>query len=301
MRSLFEYILVFSKSSDFVFNIDRVRTHRTLKKWWVKYPERYNPNGKAPEAIWKFDIPVQGSWGNGFIRHFCPLPEDMIGQILHISTNENDVVLDPFSGSGAVLAKAHFMRRRYIGLELNSRYIKMFEDYLSKTARSKRADYDKEKEKSVGRDEFYKTVINLRALKFAKILAGKIKSKGIARFSKIYVNKTSTKATKKNALVCIDYVLLVPNARAVVRLKNFLDKLCSVPPLSKYGIQYNFVYVSTERQFLKHIPGKRVYVYSEKATQKFEQHLDKRVAVSASNGHLIVSGIRVDVNEKDYD
>ncbi len=92
MRNLFEYILLFSKNDKYNFFIDEVRDISTLKKWWVKYPERYNPKGKTPDGLWKFDIPTQGSWGSGYIRHFCPLPEEMIGQILKISSKEGDIV-----------------------------------------------------------------------------------------------------------------------------------------------------------------------------------------------------------------
>ena len=101
-----------------------------MKKWWVNYPERYNPKGKIPDGLWHFDIPTQGSWGNGYVRHFCPLPEEMIAQILKIATKEGDLVLDPFAGSGAVLAKAANMNRNFIGFELNDSYIKMFKKYL---------------------------------------------------------------------------------------------------------------------------------------------------------------------------
>ena len=299
MRSLFEYILLFSKSNDFVFNIDRVRTNNDLKKWWVKYPERYNPNGKAPDGIWKFDIPVQGSWGNGFIRHFCPLPEEMIAQVLRISTNEDDVVLDPFSGSGAVLAKAHSMRRRYIGLELNRRYIGMFNRYLKESGLSKTAAYEKENSDAASQEEFYRTVVNLRALKFAKVLAKKIKQKRIARISKIYVRKSSKKVKKKNALLCVEYVFWVENPNSVVRLQNYVDKISSVPPLSKFGIDFKFKYVSGTRAFVNRISEKRLYTYNELTPYRYERRIDTRTVADSENDSLIVSGIRVKANEKD--
>jgi len=58
MRNLFEYILLFSKTDKYNFFIDEVRDYQSLKKWWVKYPERYNPKGKTPDGIWHFDIPL---------------------------------------------------------------------------------------------------------------------------------------------------------------------------------------------------------------------------------------------------
>ncbi|MFT2641519.1 site-specific DNA-methyltransferase [Helicobacter pylori] len=46
-----------------------------------------------------------------------PKSEALISRILEISTNENDLVLDFFAGSGTTCAVAHKMKRRYIGIE----------------------------------------------------------------------------------------------------------------------------------------------------------------------------------------
>ena len=44
-------------------------------------------------------------------------PESLIERIIQIATNENDIVLDFFAGSGTTLAVAHKLNRRYIGIE----------------------------------------------------------------------------------------------------------------------------------------------------------------------------------------
>lgn len=46
-----------------------------------------------------------------------PKPEALISRILEIATNENDLVLDFFAGSGTTCTVAHKMKRRYIGIE----------------------------------------------------------------------------------------------------------------------------------------------------------------------------------------
>ncbi|WQV53015.1 site-specific DNA-methyltransferase [Helicobacter pylori] len=46
-----------------------------------------------------------------------PKPEALISRILEIATQENDLVLDFFVGSGTTCAVAHKMKRRYIGIE----------------------------------------------------------------------------------------------------------------------------------------------------------------------------------------
>jgi adenine-specific DNA-methyltransferase len=47
-----------------------------------------------------------------------PKPERLIQRILHIATNEKDLILDSFLGSGTTAAVAHKMRRRWIGIEM---------------------------------------------------------------------------------------------------------------------------------------------------------------------------------------
>jgi len=125
-KKIFEYILFFVKSKDFKYEIDRIKDPNGLKNWWIKYPERYNPRGKTPTDIWDFEIPSQGSWGNDYLKHFCPFPPKLVERILLLTTNKNQVVLDTFSGSGVVLAAAKAMGRKFIGFDINQDYIKNF-------------------------------------------------------------------------------------------------------------------------------------------------------------------------------
>jgi adenine-specific DNA-methyltransferase len=47
-----------------------------------------------------------------------PKPEKLLGQIITISSKENDLILDSFLGSGTTAAVAHKMGRRYVGVEM---------------------------------------------------------------------------------------------------------------------------------------------------------------------------------------
>jgi len=47
-----------------------------------------------------------------------PKPEKLIQRIIHLASNENDLILDSFLGSGTTVAVAHKMNRRYIGIEM---------------------------------------------------------------------------------------------------------------------------------------------------------------------------------------
>lgn len=129
-RNVFEYILGFSKTDSFKFDLDdiRIADPSQFEQWWVDYPERYHPRGKVPENIWQFTTPSQGAFGelSSELDHPAPFPPDLVERLLNLTTDEGDIVLDPFAGSGMVLAQAEAMNRRPIGFELNPEYIQSY-------------------------------------------------------------------------------------------------------------------------------------------------------------------------------
>lgn len=127
-RNVYEYILCFSKSSDFKFNVDRIRRAdpSEFKRWWVNYPERYHPRGMLPGNIWEMTTPTQGSWGGESLKHPAPFPEDLVARILRLTTDEEDVVFDPFAGSGMTLAQAEALSRRPLGIEYSEEYCEVY-------------------------------------------------------------------------------------------------------------------------------------------------------------------------------
>lgn len=294
MRNSFEYILVFSKTNNFKFFIDKVRKYDSLKKWWVKYPERYNPKGKAPEGIWHFPIPTQGSWGNGYIRHFCPLPEEMVAQILTITTEEGDVVLDPFSGSGTVLAKAHNMKRQYIGTELNEDYIEMFKSYKDKTNKSKKQEYEKNQEYLYEQAKFENIILNLRALKYARVLFQKLKDQGINSVTHIRVEISNKTKSKKNSLIGAEYKLFSNE-----NIDEALERETSKAPLSKFGIEPVFSYANDISEILDFSKTKKLFSYTQKITNKFLRKISK--SDKLLKNEVIISPISVDFEEKDFE
>lgn len=78
----------------------------SIKTWW-------DDCGTATEATKELQKMFDKS--NVFDT---PKPERLIQRILQIATNENDLVLDSFLGSGTTVAVAHKMNRRYIGIEM---------------------------------------------------------------------------------------------------------------------------------------------------------------------------------------
>lgn len=169
MRNEFEYILFFVKSAAFKYHVDRLREPKDLEQWWVRYPERYNPKGKAPSNVWAVPIPVQGSWGNTAIQHACPFPADLVERMVLLSTDEGDVVLDPFAGSGVVIAEAQRLQRRGLGVELVERHIEAFRTTVRPEILERRGT-DVLQELQHRSEELRRTILDLRAVKYPKVL-----------------------------------------------------------------------------------------------------------------------------------
>jgi len=241
----FEYILFFSKNKNFKYYLDRVRVYDTnyLKKWWVKYPERYNPKGKALDEVWEYAIPTQGSWGQKYIRHFCPLPTDMIGNMIQLSTDEGDVVLDPFAGSGSVLSQASYMKRQYIGFELSQEYIEMFNKYLSKTWQDGNKKYQQFNSHNSTQNNFSNLILNLRSLKYARVLLKKLISKKTNIDIKYILVDIIGESNKKYKLIRVKYtIFLEKDSASFDTLELEIKSITSVAPLSKFGIEAVFEY-----------------------------------------------------------
>lgn len=59
----------------------------------------------------------------GYIDHPCPFPEEIPYRLMKLYSYQNDVVLDPFNGSGQTTKVAHHFGRRYIGIDLVREYV----------------------------------------------------------------------------------------------------------------------------------------------------------------------------------
>jgi DNA modification methylase len=70
--------------------------------------------------------------GMGVKVHTTQKPLELLFRILISTSNENDIVLDPFSGTATTAAAAKRLGRKYIGIEKDKNYIKHSEDRLSK-------------------------------------------------------------------------------------------------------------------------------------------------------------------------
>jgi len=287
MQRKFEYILFFSKTANYKSNKDRVRIYDTqqLKRWWVKYPERYNPKGKALDEIWEYPIPVQGSWGDKYIRHFCPLPKEMVATMIEISTDEEDLILDPFAGSGTVLSQSAYMSRHYIGFELNPFYINMHKEYLAKTLHQGQIEYQA-LNNSCTQSKFETQILDLRALKYGRVLLNNIEKVLNINFLKIYVDRKGYSNLGKSI---VEYTIIGKISRNVVlaEIQNIIAK----PPLSKFGIDAIFRFTA-KKDFDMNIE----YGYSKTNSYSYIKNTDLY-----SSKVKVISPIKVDLNEQDFD
>lgn len=265
MRNISEYILFFSKTKNFKFYRERISTITDLKDWWQKYPERYSPNGKSPTNIWEFPIPLQGSWGNRYIKHFCPLPEGLIERIIHLSSDINDTVFDPFAGSGAVLSAAYRLRREYVGSDLNESYRTMFLNYVKKVKTIEpESIYDLNKQK-----KFSKTITKLRQLKFPKKLYAQLKKihDELPILAIVAIPTSIKKEIPKHKFAACKYIVITKD-RSTIPMDD-IDKIVSKAPLSKFGVEADIKVLpltSAIPYIIRHINGVKVWRYDNGVT-----------------------------------
>ena len=121
----YETILWFTKSHEFVFNLDAIRVPQKYQNKKAHKGERKgeytcNPDGKNPGDIWLFRN-VKHNHEEQTV-HPCQFPEDLIARIVLTSTSEGDVVFDPYMGAGTVAVVAKRLNRHFLGAELDPRY-----------------------------------------------------------------------------------------------------------------------------------------------------------------------------------
>ncbi|MFB1335276.1 DNA methyltransferase [Helicobacter pylori] len=103
-NEIFDIVATKNKNSILIFQKTRSTTTRAKSIFWDKSMITQKGTEEIKQ-IFKTQI------------FDFPKPEALISRILEISTNENDLVLDFFAGSGTTCAVAHKMKRRYIGIE----------------------------------------------------------------------------------------------------------------------------------------------------------------------------------------
>lgn len=108
-------ILMFTKTPEFTFDLDAVRVPQKF------YRSRNNMRGANPGDVWEFS---HVHYCNKNRRdHPTQKPEGLIERMVLASSRENEIVLDPFAGSGTTLRVCQQLNRGCIGFELNPEYV----------------------------------------------------------------------------------------------------------------------------------------------------------------------------------
>jgi len=146
----YETILWFTKSDNYVFNLDSIRVP-------AKYPGKLhykgkkkglpsgNPLGKNPSDFWEN---IQRDWEEKVWKipnvkfnhsekttHPCQFPIGLVQRCVLALTNEEDTILDPFLGVGSTTIASIMHNRKSLGFEFDEKYVKIAKqrvnDYLN--------------------------------------------------------------------------------------------------------------------------------------------------------------------------
>lgn len=112
----------------------RYFTHSTETVLWakksVKAKHTFNyqimkelNGGKQMRDVW--EIPTTKKSEKVFGNHPTQKPLELLKRIILASTNEGDIILDPFNGSGTTGIAAVELNRKYIGIELEEEYLEI--------------------------------------------------------------------------------------------------------------------------------------------------------------------------------
>jgi len=127
--SLYEPILFAVKNkNDYTFNAKDIMVEaktgavRKLIDYRKPTPQPYNSK-KIPGNVWY--IPRVRYRMKEYENHPAQKPEALLERIIKASSNEDDVVLDPFAGTFTTCAVAKRLNRKSIGIEIEEEYVKI--------------------------------------------------------------------------------------------------------------------------------------------------------------------------------
>ncbi|MBO4284817.1 MAG: site-specific DNA-methyltransferase [Alphaproteobacteria bacterium] len=128
-KNAMEDIWFATVSDCYTFNLDAVKLRRKViapyqkngaPKDWEQTPQGKFRN-TCPSNFWDdICVPYWSMAEN--TAHPTQKPEKLIAKLILASSNEGDVVFDPFAGSGTTAVTALKLKRRYVAIEQNARY-----------------------------------------------------------------------------------------------------------------------------------------------------------------------------------
>ncbi|OIN58631.1 DNA-methyltransferase [Arsenicibacter rosenii] len=146
----YETILWFTKSKNYIFNLDEVRVPskypgKLYHKGEKKGKPSGNPLGKNPSDVWEvvlqdwetaiWDIPNVKANHLEKTEHPCQFPVELVERCILALTNKNSWVLDPYSGVGSTLIASLKNDRNSIGIDKELKYCDIAKDRIEKLKR----------------------------------------------------------------------------------------------------------------------------------------------------------------------
>jgi len=110
LRDIHEYILVFSKG-----DYKRIRG------------KKENTITKEQFMEWTKSVWVMNAESARRIGHPAPFPEELPFRLIQLYSFKDDIILDPFMGSGTTAISALKSDRKYVGYEISKEYIELAE------------------------------------------------------------------------------------------------------------------------------------------------------------------------------
>ena len=172
-----DVIFRYAKESLFTFNADNIRINyesdaakRTSNTAWGSHKgsnKVYKPHsiGKIPEDWWT--IPVINSQSKERTGYPTQKPLALLKRIILASSNEGDIVFDPFCGCATTCVAAQQLGRRWIGIDVEKQAVGilierlsdeagMFKDFINTTMIPQRTDVNYEPKSKSVKERLYK-------------------------------------------------------------------------------------------------------------------------------------------------
>lgn len=115
LRDVHEYILIFCKDTFTRHNLNKRKSTITREEFL-----------ELTKSVWSFSAERASKVG-----HPAPFPVDLPFRLIQLYTFENDVVLDPFMGSGTTAIATIKTNRQYIGYDNNKKYCELSEKRIN--------------------------------------------------------------------------------------------------------------------------------------------------------------------------
>jgi len=140
-QKLHDVIFFYTKNQDYTYNalytdyteksLFRKQFYHTRIKGDDVYETSINERGVRMGDVW--EIPVINSQAKERLGYPTQKPEALLERIIKVSSNEGDIVLDPFCGCGTTVAEAERLGRDWIGIDITNLAVTLMKHRLEDT------------------------------------------------------------------------------------------------------------------------------------------------------------------------